>query len=42
MKRQILFSVKNMKNIISFSSAEFAHSAVSVNGSVACFHVSIA
>ena len=32
MKCQILFSGKNKKNIISLSSAEFAHSMVSVKG----------
>ena len=31
MKSQILFSMKNKKNIINLSSAESAHSVVSVN-----------
>ena len=31
MKCQVLFSRKNKKNITSLSSAEFAHSMVSVN-----------
>ena len=34
MKHQILFSRKNKKNMISLSSAEFAHSKVSVNSFV--------